>query len=298
MTAPVKELLEFDSFRLDPAEHLLLRDGEPVPLEPKVFETLLVLIRHGGRLVSKEELMQAVWPDSFVEESNLTRNISVLRKALNRNDSRPQYIETVPKRGYRFTCEVRALTVEQTELVLQTAKVSVVIEEEESDEQINEQGARAARPDDEVSAEREQRVTIELKQRPADIMKRRRLSMALILAMSLIGIAATIYFISSGGSRQTIDSLADRLINGLSQLPGLKVLSRNSTLRYKGGETDAQAVGKQLGVRAVLTGRVMTLGDSLSISIELVDAQDNSCRTCHPCRRRFPATFQISCGYA
>ena len=88
MTRPDKELFKFGCFRLDPAEHLLLRDGEPVPLEPKVFETLLVLIRHAGRLVGKDELMQTVWPDSFVEESNLTRNISVLRKALNRNDRR------------------------------------------------------------------------------------------------------------------------------------------------------------------------------------------------------------------
>jgi predicted ATPase/DNA-binding winged helix-turn-helix (wHTH) protein len=109
MTEPNSERFEFDAFRLDAAEHLLLRDGEPVPLEPKVFETLLVLIRHDRRLVGKEELMQAVWPDSFVEESNLTRNISVLRKALSPTGGGPQYIETVPKCGYRFVREVRVL---------------------------------------------------------------------------------------------------------------------------------------------------------------------------------------------
>jgi DNA-binding winged helix-turn-helix (wHTH) protein len=133
MTRPDNELFEFGSFRLNPAEHLLVRNGEPVPLEPKVLETLLVLIRRGGRLVGKDELMQTVWPDSFVEESNLTRNISVLRKALNRNAGGPQYIETVPKRGYRFVGEVRALASEQTELIVQSAKVSVVVEEEDSD---------------------------------------------------------------------------------------------------------------------------------------------------------------------
>ena len=143
MTRPDNELFEFDSFRLDPAERLLLRDGKPVPLEPKVFETLLVLIRHGGRLVGKDELMQAVWPDSFVEESNLTRNISVLRKALNRNDGGPQYIETVPKCGYRFVGEVRALAVEQTELIVQSSKVSVVVAEEECDRKTRGQGERA-----------------------------------------------------------------------------------------------------------------------------------------------------------
>lgn len=107
MTEPTRERFQFDAFRLDAAERLLLRDGEPVPLEPKVFETLLVLIRHEGRLVGKEELMRAVWPDSFVEESNLTRNISVLRHVLSPNGGGPHYIETVPKFGYRFVGEVR-----------------------------------------------------------------------------------------------------------------------------------------------------------------------------------------------
>ena len=113
MTDPLRERFEFGAFRLDAAEHLLLRDGEPVPLEPKVLETLLVLIRHDTRLVAKGELMQAVWPDSFVEESNLTRNISVLRRALSPNDGGPQYIETVPKYGYRFVGDVRALAGER-----------------------------------------------------------------------------------------------------------------------------------------------------------------------------------------
>ena len=112
MIKPNRERFEFDAFSIDTAEHLLLRDSEPVPLEPKVFETLLVLIRQNGRLVGKEELMRAVWPDSFVEDSNLTRNISVLRKALSPNDGVPQYIETVPKCGYRFVGDVRALAGE------------------------------------------------------------------------------------------------------------------------------------------------------------------------------------------
>jgi DNA-binding winged helix-turn-helix (wHTH) protein/Tol biopolymer transport system component len=109
MSLPQKDLFAFNCFVVDPGERMLLRDGAPVPLEPKVFDTLLVLMRHSGRLVSKEELMRAVWPDSFVEESNLTRNVSVLRKALGRSDPGPQYIETVSKRGYRFACEVREL---------------------------------------------------------------------------------------------------------------------------------------------------------------------------------------------
>src|SRR5262245_17591136 len=127
MPRPDKELFEFDAFRLDPAEQRLMRDGEPVPLEPKVFETLLTLVRRRGSLVAKEDLMQAIWPESFVEESNLTRNISVLRRALSRTDGGPQYIETVPKRGYRFVGDVRTLTDAQAEVILQSASVTVLI---------------------------------------------------------------------------------------------------------------------------------------------------------------------------
>src|SRR5579872_6465088 len=98
-TSAVSGLYEFGPFRLDPAKRVLLRDGDPVPLTPKVFDTLLVLVQNSGQPISRDELMQAVWPDSFVEEGNLTQNISVLRKALgNRN----RYIVTIPGRGYQF----------------------------------------------------------------------------------------------------------------------------------------------------------------------------------------------------
>lgn len=155
MSLPDRELYEFEGFRLDAAEQLLLRDGEPVPLEPKIFETLLVLIRHEGRLVSKEELMRAVWPDSFVEESNLTRHISVLRKALSGDDGGPTYIETVPKRGYRFVGEVRALTRGRDELIVQTARVSLIVEDEESDDETKRRGDRATGREGEITTQPE-----------------------------------------------------------------------------------------------------------------------------------------------
>ena len=82
MSPEIKVLYEFKKFRCDPREHLLLREGKPVSLSPKSFEVLVVLIQSNGRLLTKDELMQQVWPDSFVEESNLTVNISALRRAL------------------------------------------------------------------------------------------------------------------------------------------------------------------------------------------------------------------------
>src|SRR5215470_11752523 len=103
-------LYEFGKFRLDAAEHLLLRDGKPVQLTPKAFQTLLVLVRHGGRLVEKDELMRQVWADAFVEEANVARNIWALRRALGDDEGEHRYIETVPKLGYRFVAPVRELS--------------------------------------------------------------------------------------------------------------------------------------------------------------------------------------------
>src|ERR1041384_5359695 len=96
---------EFGRFRLKIAERVLLREGELVPLTPKVFDILVTLVEHGGQVVSKDDLMKRVWPNTFVEEGNLTQNISLLRKALGETPGGVQFIETVPRRGYRFVAE-------------------------------------------------------------------------------------------------------------------------------------------------------------------------------------------------
>jgi Tol biopolymer transport system component/DNA-binding winged helix-turn-helix (wHTH) protein len=100
------ELYEFGPFRLEPTERKLSRNNEPVVLTPKAFDTLVLLVRNSGHLLEKEELIKTLWPDSFVEEGNLSNNIFAVRKALGDD---PQYIETVPKRGYRFVGAVRQL---------------------------------------------------------------------------------------------------------------------------------------------------------------------------------------------
>ena len=123
-------LYEFGKFRLDAAEHLLLRDGKPIQLTPKAFQTLLVLVRNGGRLVEKDELMRQVWADAFVEEANLARNIWVLRRALGDDEDEHRYIETVPKLGYRFVAPVRELSDEAVDLqVHRHVRAQIVTEE-------------------------------------------------------------------------------------------------------------------------------------------------------------------------
>src|SRR5258708_18399432 len=105
MSTPVKHFYEFGSFQLELEQRLLWHQERLVPLAPKLWDTLIVLLERRGRVVGKEEMMRVLWPDSFVEESNLTQNIFMLRKILGEGGpDTEQYIETVKKRGYRFIC--------------------------------------------------------------------------------------------------------------------------------------------------------------------------------------------------
>src|SRR5271157_6531688 len=117
MTKQGKELYEFGPFQLDPEKRLLLRENQPVPLQLKAFETLLVLVRHSEQVVLKDDLMKAVWPDTFVEESNLAQNIFVLRKTLGDTVGDHRYIVTIPGRGYTFAGKVRAISEEESLVV-------------------------------------------------------------------------------------------------------------------------------------------------------------------------------------
>src|SRR3954466_3480640 len=111
MSDEQQRFYEFDTFLLDGRERLLFREGErePVDLTPKVFDILLELVRNSGRIVEKKELMEKVWPNTFVEESNLTQHVSTLRKRLAQNSDKQRFIMTVPGRGYRFVATVREL---------------------------------------------------------------------------------------------------------------------------------------------------------------------------------------------
>lgn len=112
----VKSLYKFGPFRVDPEKELLLREDEAVPLAPKAFQVLLVLMRHSKQLVTKDDLLKMVWPDTFVEEANLSRNIFLLRKALGENPQDHQYIVTVPGRGYRFAEDVQLMPDQEVEI--------------------------------------------------------------------------------------------------------------------------------------------------------------------------------------
>jgi DNA-binding winged helix-turn-helix (wHTH) protein/TolB-like protein/Tfp pilus assembly protein PilF len=257
---------EFGRFRLNVAERVLLRDGEMVPLTPKVFDILLTLVENHGQVVSKEELMKRVWPDTFVEEGNLTQNISLLRKALGESPGGVQFIETVPRRGYRFVA-----TISENAAVIA--------------EKANETTAYAPVPSAEIPV-------------PAAITSspRKRTPMFVFAAgLVIAGIIGVMYFTSKAGNTATIgsiavlpfidesadpdteyinDKIAESLINSLSKLPQLRVVPRSVVASYKGKAIDPRKIGEELNVRAVVTGKMRRHGDIITIQADLIDLQN------------------------
>ena len=128
MNRPVRRFYLFDGFRVDASERLLFKDNRELSLTPKVFDTLLVLLENSSHVLTKKELMEQVWPDSFVEENNLAQNISILRKALGES-----YIQTVPKRGYRFVADV-STDDEETVIVRERTRARIVVEQTDDDD--------------------------------------------------------------------------------------------------------------------------------------------------------------------
>jgi eukaryotic-like serine/threonine-protein kinase len=127
MATGSKVLYEFGPFRVDPEKQLLLRENQSVALTPKAFETLVILLRRSREVVSKDELMKAIWPDAFVEEANLSQNIFILRKALGDTAEDRRYIVTLPGRGYRFVEEVRTVTQDGQDVVVTSRSISQTV---------------------------------------------------------------------------------------------------------------------------------------------------------------------------
>ena len=139
------QTLKFRDFELDLSKGLLLRNGDPIPIKGKTFETLCLLVCSEGRIVSREELMDSLWPDAFVEENNLSQHISALRRILGNGTSDAEYIQTVPRRGYRFLPEVTRLTAEGRAAATESYQ-SEIIEESAVGSTVESTPDAAARP--------------------------------------------------------------------------------------------------------------------------------------------------------
>jgi TolB-like protein/DNA-binding winged helix-turn-helix (wHTH) protein/Flp pilus assembly protein TadD len=285
MQAHPGHVFEFGAFRLVESERRLLKDGQPVQLPPKVFDTLLVLVESRGRLVEKQELMSRLWPDSFVEEVNLNRSISSLRKALGENATNPIYIETVPKSGYRFLARVTEVETDDAVFVLEKHTSAEIITEEE------EEMSESARP--QLEFYRAQQTRGKFSARNSRSWQ--------IATASVIGLLACLVAYLSfhrtsasesstpiksvavmpfknlmGDSTQEYfsDGLTESFIAQLSKVDGLKVLSRTSAFSFKGKDIDVRSIGVDLGVEAVLEGSVRKSGDRLRVDARLVSTKD------------------------
>lgn len=253
-------IYEFGAFRLDPTARLLRREGKPVALTPKVFDTLLLLVQHHGELLEKEQLMKELWPDSFVEESNLTYNISTLRKALNEKAADNPYIVTVSGRGYRFVAEVREVSEQAEESISSVPAKPLPVQHKVKGKVAVAAGVLVLFSSILVYwAAHKPTATME----PPSPIK----SIA-VLPFQLVGAE------KDSEAEYLSDGVTESLINRLSQLPGVKVIARSSSFHYKGKDIDPQEVARALGVEVIVTGRVLQRGEQLQISVELMDVRD------------------------
>jgi TolB-like protein/DNA-binding winged helix-turn-helix (wHTH) protein/Flp pilus assembly protein TadD len=286
MSRPVKELYEFGPFRVDPAEHTLLRDGRPIPLRPKVFDMLVVLIENHGHLVEKEQLLSSVWNDQFVEEGNINKNISMLRQVLGEGNGQ-QFIETVPKRGYRFIAEVRKVSEsDQTELAQSTSIMSPVV-------QTAEEPSNATQEIDEYAAPAA--ATLPAPAQP----KRSWLTLFVLLVLLVVATIAYVAFMRPRRTSSTptvssiavlpfqnlsndstqdyfVDGMTDALIGDLAKIGALRVISRTSAMHYKGTNKSLPEIAKELNVDAVVEGTVQRFGDRVYVRAQLIYAASDS----------------------
>src|SRR4051812_40231122 len=147
MPANSKHCYDFGPYRVDANERLLRCGDQVVPITPKAFEMLLVLLKDSGHVITKDELMKRVWPDTVVEEANLSHNIYKLREALGEGRNGEKYIETVPRRGYRFVAKVRELGEQTADLIVaEHTRAQLVVEEDDTTEKMIEPGVHTSFP--------------------------------------------------------------------------------------------------------------------------------------------------------
>jgi TolB-like protein/DNA-binding winged helix-turn-helix (wHTH) protein len=306
MRKPSKTCLEFGPYSLSAAERELRLEGERVQLSPRVFDTLLALASNPGRLLDKDELMRTVWPETVVEENNLNQTVCLLRKALKDGENGTRYIETVPKRGYRFVAAVKECDggmatstfgfAGTARPIPPAAEKYAAVRDDviqgdrarafgmtSSIEELKSRflAAKAARNDNGGSASRDRRGK-----------SARLLLVTAALLILICGLAATwrvsargpdtsgpirsvavlpLQSLSSDPNQEYFaDGMTDELITDLAQIRELKVVSKTSIMQYKGTRKPLPQIGRELGVDAVVEGSVLRSGDQVRITAQLI----------------------------
>lgn len=279
MHAPATRIYEFADFRVDPSKRLLRRrDGDIVPLTPRVFDTLLFLVENADRVLDKEEIMEAVWPDSIVEENNLTQNISTLRRVFGETPGSHRFIVTVPGRGYRFVAGVNSVAAAADELSAHASN------------------GHAAEPAVPVIVEQPTKSSLSR-------FSRKHLFTAAVLVALVLAVAfwsrhprsqqvsATTAAPSKSIAVLPFDNLSndransyfaaavqDEILTNLAHSPELKVISRMSANMFSpgAGQKNARDIGQQLGVAYLLEGSVQRVGERVRVHAQLIDARTDT----------------------
>ena len=259
MNARAKHFYVFGPFRFDCDERLLLRGRQQVPLSPKLAGTLIVLLRNAGHLVTKEQLIAEVWPDTFVEDGNINKNISVLRKTLGRWGGDREYIETVPKRGYRFLGTVNQKVEEEAvplSPVSQATPEPGVLKVHRFREKLP-IGLLVISLLAMLAAWQ-----IFLHQRASHPDLAAVRSLAVLPLENLSGDPSQDYF---------AESMTDELITSLGQIHALRVISRSSAMQYKfSPHKSLPQIARELNVEAIVEGSFIRSGDRVRITAQLV----------------------------
>ena len=271
MSLQCQPFYEFGPYSLEPAERLLLRSGKSIPLPPKAFDALLLLVQNRGHVLSKDQLMSRLWPNTFVEENNLTQHISMLRRALGEGPGETDYIETVPKLGYRFVMPVREISGNgDTDMLLQRHTRTHIVIHEQEEEDFTDAGwwrhkSATARKWIVVSAG-----AAALAIAGFILLRSSRISFQPSQPRTL----AVLPFrdLKPDKESQFIGySLADAIINRLGYVSEIVVRPSSYMVKYREGDVDPRVVAKELHVQTVLMGNYIREGDRLRVSTELVD---------------------------
>ena len=281
MIAGPKVLYEFGPFRVDPEKQVLLREDQPVPVTPKTFETLLILVRHSREVVSKDDLMKELWPDSFVEESNLSQNIFMLRKALGETPEDRRFIVTLPGKGYRFVAEVRTITQDGADVIIAShSREQLVVQQATNVPAAS--LALSASPDRRFSWKYAVAIGLAVVLMTVGIVlfvhKRQR------LALGEKGSVLIADFTNTTGDPVFDETLRQGLAVQLEQSPSIVLVSEERVqhaLRLMGQPADvrltpelAREICERSGSGAVLDGSIATLGSTYVLGLRA-----KSCRT-------------------
>jgi TolB-like protein/DNA-binding winged helix-turn-helix (wHTH) protein/Flp pilus assembly protein TadD len=266
----------FKAFRLDTTNHLLWRNSDRVPVAPKGFDVLAYLVEHADRVVTQDEILEALWPETYVNPEVLRKYILEIRKVLGDRPDNPEFIETVPKRGYRFIAPV----IDESEAGPSGLPASPAAEEHAIEQKIAHETASSKHEN--TSSKRRAWmlaiVAVLALVAAAGINGYFRLSRNGPKAVSLNNTSiAVLPFVDMSTTKDQeyfSDGFAEQLINDLAKVPGLKVVGRSSSFQFRGKDVDLRDVGRKLGVANVLEGSVRREGNHVRVTAELIKAND------------------------